>query len=159
MDDIDYAYQYAGKLRSTLYKNSHISDYSFSASSTSTKRFIIGYSGSSPVLILPDNTIGLSGMAIGPDITAIYSTYATSGASCMTFTIDPILDNAAGLKFISLPWTYVSLKANTFKGCPLLTSIHFLGPMARWKELSNDPAWATGSAVKSVICWDGTISL
>jgi hypothetical protein len=63
------------------------------------------------------------------------------------------------LTSVTLPSGLRSIEADAFKGCTSLTSLSFKGSQSAWSYVTKDPAWKEGSAINTVVCSDGTISL
>ncbi len=51
------------------------------------------------------------------------------------------------------------IERSVFNGCKSLTSITFNGTKEQWNEIEKDDDWAAYSAIKTVVCIDGTIEL
>ena len=63
------------------------------------------------------------------------------------------------LKEINLPSTITSIPENLFAGCSSLTSINYASTTAAWANLSKADNWNKDSAIKNIVCTDGTLSL
>lgn len=67
--------------------------------------------------------------------------------------------NCASLSKVHLPSTINRLPADLFNGCPLLADVYYHSTMAAFQNLPKEESWNANSAISSIICTDGTISL
>ncbi len=52
-----------------------------------------------------------------------------------------------------------SIGFGAFQRCTALTSVNYNGTKAQWSAISKDSYWKYNSAIKKVVCTDGTITL
>ena len=77
----------------------------------------------------------------------------------VTFIGDMAFYSCDSLTNITLPEgvTYISEEAFAF--CVSLTSIQYSGTMTEWESIEKGNHWNEGSAITSIVCSDGVISL
>lgn len=90
------------------------------------------------------NCTGLTGIHIPDSVTSIgwYAFY-----------------NCEGLTSVTISDSVTSIGDNAFSGCSSVTSITYEGTMAQWNAISKDSDWNSASAIKTIVCTDGTITL
>lgn len=98
--------------------------------------YLIGYTGDSKELTLPDLNDGES-----------YGIYwqvfnVRKDITCVTIPVN--------VKFID---------GSIFWGCEKLTTMNYLGTMEQWSNIIVDTYWAEGSNISEVICSDGVIEI
>ncbi len=64
-----------------------------------------------------------------------------------------------GLNVVTIPDSVTSIGSSAFSGCSELTSIKYKGTKAQWNAISKSSDWKYNSAIKKVVCTDGTITL
>lgn len=128
MDDIDYAYEKLDAIRNLEFPIVDAKNYSYSAGT----KIIIGYSGTSTTLELPNSTIGI----IIPSI---------PGMKAIIFNSDIQFINSSTALPASL--SYIRYKGTKAKWENIMAN---LGSVRFWKN---------GSTISKVICSDGELAL
>lgn len=65
----------------------------------------------------------------------------------------------ANIKNITISNSVTSIGSEAFYGCNSLTSLKFNGTKEQWNGISKGYSWNYSSAIKQVVCTDGTINL
>ena len=63
------------------------------------------------------------------------------------------------LKKITLPGTLEEICDFVFRNCAALETVSFDGTTAQWENVEKGAYWKDGSALKKIICTDGTVEL
>ena len=98
--------------------------------------YLIGYTGDSKELILPD---------------------LNDGESYIIHSI--AFSDSKDITSITIPVNVSSTYEEIFRGCKKLTTINYLGTMEQWSNITLDTYWAEGSNISEVICSDGVITI
>lgn len=128
-------------------------------------------------IIIPDTvtTIGtnfknwtaLTSITISDNITNI-TRAAFSGCTNLTnatignglTTIGNLLfENCTNLTNVTLSNSITQVMMFAFQNCNSLTNINFKGTMNEWNNIKKSDAWNTNSAITTITCTDGTITL
>ena len=72
---------------------------------------------------------------------------------------DSAFYRCSGLTSITIPNSVTSIGKNAFYGCSGLTSVNYNGTKAQWNAIGKSSFWKNNSAIKEVVCTDGTITL
>ncbi len=67
--------------------------------------------------------------------------------------------NCVSLTSLIIPTTVSSIGTEAFTGCSSLTTITYQGTKEQWNAIDKDSSWRNGSAITTVRCSDGGISL
>lgn len=67
-------------------------------------------------------------------------------------------NNCSGLTNITIAASVIDIGSKTFNGCILLTTVNYTGTKKQWDAISKD-GWNNGSAIKTINCADGTITI
>lgn len=67
--------------------------------------------------------------------------------------------NCSGLTSVTIGNSVTNIGDRTFYYCSGLTSVNYNGTKAQWNAIGKDSYWKYNSAIKKVVCTDGTITL
>lgn len=98
--------------------------------------YLIGYTGDSKELILPDLNDGES-----------------YGIDWRVFNVRKDITS------VTIPVNVKFIEGSIFWGCEKLTTMNYLGTMEQWSNIIVDTYWAGGSNISEVICSDGVIAI
>ena len=87
---------------------------------------------------------GLTSITIPNTVTSIKS-WTFSGCSSLTS--------------ITIPNSVTSIEPWSFPGCSSLISITYNGTQAKWNSINKSSYWIYGSAIKTITCTDGVITI
>lgn len=63
------------------------------------------------------------------------------------------------LASVTIPNSVTSIRNSVFVGCSSLKNINFKGTMNDWNNIIKDSTWKENSAIVTITCTDGTITL
>lgn len=69
------------------------------------------------------------------------------------------LENCDALAAVSLPSSINQIGAYAFSGCKNLKTLSYGGTVSQWEKVEKDPDWNVGSALRTVVCSDGTVTV
>lgn len=65
----------------------------------------------------------------------------------------------SGLTSVEIPNSVTRINDYAFSGCTSLTSVKFNGTIKEWENIFMYYSWRSDSAITTVVCYDGTITL
>ena len=67
--------------------------------------------------------------------------------------------DCTSLTSITIPNSVNSIGSGTFNGCTSLTSITYQGTKSQWSSITKDANWNYNSAISTIVCTDGDVSV